>query len=223
MATIAELRVPAVDVALGTAFDRQPSLRCRVEQAIGRGFPNVWIAGPPRSDIERALEADPSIASFSLVIDGDDELLYDLGFSDDVADVATLVFDNCGTIISASAARGTWSLDVRFDDRDDASACYDDLSERGVSVDVVRLQDLTAVTSQQLGLTPEQYETLVAAVEHGYFEIPREVSMQDLADELGVSHQALSERLRRAYETLVTSELDVSPDSPSDSGPVGGD
>lgn len=90
-------------------------------------------------------------------------------------------------------------------------------------MNVVRLQDTTDVTSQQLGLTPEQYETLVAAVEHGYFEIPREVSMQDLAEELGVSHQALSERLRRAYETLVTAELDVNPDSPTDSAQVQGD
>ncbi len=31
--------------------------------------------------------------------------------------------------------------------------------------------------------------------------------MEELAAELGISHQALSERFRRAYETLVDEEL----------------
>lgn len=114
MATIAELQVPAADVALGTAFDDLPSLRCRVEQSIGRGVPDLWLNGPSRSDVESALESDPSVESYSLIIDGDDESLYDIRFSDDVAALATTVFDHGGRIIAASATRGTWSLDVRF-------------------------------------------------------------------------------------------------------------
>ena len=40
--------------------------------------------------------------------------------------------------------------------------------------------------------------------------------MQELASELDISHQALSERLRRAYGTLVTEELDVQTDGAVD-------
>lgn len=56
-------------------------------------------------------------------------------------------------------------------------------------------------------MTDEQHEALVAGVEGGYFEIPRWVSLAELAKEFRISHQALSERFRRAYRTLVSSQL----------------
>jgi hypothetical protein len=38
--------------------------------------------------------------------------------------------------------------------------------------------------------------------------VPRRASLSDIADELGVSTQAVSERLRRGVTTLVTNALD---------------
>jgi predicted DNA binding protein len=52
-------------------------------------------------------------------------------------------------------------------------------------------------------LTARQRETLRLAHERGYFEIPREVTLDDLADELGVSNQAVSERLRRGCTHVI--------------------
>jgi predicted DNA binding protein len=46
----------------------------------------------------------------------------------------------------------------------------------------------------------------------GYFEIPREASTSDIGDRLGISAQAVSERLRRGHRKLVTST--VEPDGP---------
>lgn len=57
------------------------------------------------------------------------------------------------------------------------------------------------------GLTTAQRETIVQAVEGGYYSILREMSTQDLAEALVISHQAVTERLRRAIETLVTNTL----------------
>nr|WP_222863711.1 helix-turn-helix domain-containing protein [Natronococcus pandeyae] len=54
---------------------------------------------------------------------------------------------------------------------------------------------------------------MACAVRHGYFEIPRRISLEELAAELGVTHQALSERLRRASDTLAAAELGVDADS----------
>ena len=58
-------------------------------------------------------------------------------------------------------------------------------------------------------LSSDQHEALVAAFETGYYDIPRDVTLEELADQLGISHQALSERFRRAYEGLITAELDL--------------
>lgn len=54
-----------------------------------------------------------------------------------------------------------------------------------------------------LPLTQHQYEALQAAYEHGYFEIPRAITLEDLADTLDITHQSFSERLRRAQHAFL--------------------
>ena len=53
-----------------------------------------------------------------------------------------------------------------------------------------------------VGLENEQYVALHAAVESGYYEIPREVTLDELAAELDVPRSTLSYRLRRAEAEL---------------------
>jgi len=52
------------------------------------------------------------------------------------------------------------------------------------------------------GLPPEQEAALQAAVEHGYYESPRDVDVADLAAHLDVPRSTLTYRLRRAEEWL---------------------
>ena len=52
-------------------------------------------------------------------------------------------------------------------------------------------------------LSPKQREALVVARDRGYFEVPRRATLSDLAAELGVSQQAISERLRRGTNKVM--------------------
>ena len=52
------------------------------------------------------------------------------------------------------------------------------------------------------GLSAEQDAAIEAALEHGYYETPREVDVGDLADRLGVPRSTLTYRLRRAEAHL---------------------
>ncbi|WP_267642341.1 helix-turn-helix domain-containing protein [Haloarchaeobius amylolyticus] len=56
-------------------------------------------------------------------------------------------------------------------------------------------------------LTPAQREALEASVEAGYYEVPRQATLEDVADELGVSSQATSERLRRGMRTVLNETI----------------
>ncbi|GAB7011726.1 helix-turn-helix domain-containing protein [Halorubrum trueperi] len=91
----------------------------------------------------------------------------------------------------------------------DVGAFFDDL--RGSVGDCARTELLkTASTSAggdetaggSDGLSAEQEAALRAAVEHGYYESPREVDVGGLADHLGVPRSTLTYRLRRAEERL---------------------
>ncbi|APW96716.1 transcriptional regulator [Halobiforma lacisalsi AJ5] len=56
--------------------------------------------------------------------------------------------------------------------------------------------------SRRWDLTPAQEECIRAALELGYFEIPRATSTEEVAAELGVSKSAFLERLRRGERAL---------------------
>jgi predicted DNA binding protein len=45
----------------------------------------------------------------------------------------------------------------------------------------------------------------VVAAKQGYYQIPRETTVADIADALDISTQAASERLRRGMDQLITS------------------
>jgi len=209
MTSIADIEIPADGTGVGGLFEAVPSLTCEMERVIASDGHGLWLSGASQDDVEDAIEEASAITDYSLISSDETRWLYDITFDPDTADIFELVLEEGGTVLSASASSGTWLISVRVVDRECVSSLYDRLVENDLSVTIVRLYDLAADSHSQCGLTPRQYETLVAAIDHGYFEIPREVSMQELSEELDISHQALSERLRRAYRALVTSELNV--------------
>jgi predicted DNA binding protein len=52
-------------------------------------------------------------------------------------------------------------------------------------------------------LSPRQREGLLAAVEMGYYRIPRDVTTAEIADELGIERRTFEEHLRRAENKIV--------------------
>lgn len=52
-------------------------------------------------------------------------------------------------------------------------------------------------------LTARQRECLIAAQRHGYFEVPRDCTLAELADRLGVDKSTASETIRRATARVV--------------------
>jgi len=79
------------------------------------------------------------------------------------------------------------------------STLGDALRERGDGFEVEAVYD----TVESGGpLTERQAEVLEAAVEHGYYESPRGIELNELAEVLGVRKSTLSVTLRRAEGRL---------------------
>jgi predicted DNA binding protein len=63
-------------------------------------------------------------------------------------------------------------------------------------------------SSLQDQLTDRQREVLTAAHEAGYYTWPREITGEELADELDISSPTLHEHLRAAEQTLIAMVFD---------------
>lgn len=74
----------------------------------------------------------------------------------------------------------------------------------------IELEAVTAMqpTGGRVGLTGRQREALAAAERVGYYEIPREGSVSDVANELDISTSTAGDHLRKAEASLARSYLD---------------
>jgi len=99
-----------------------------------------------------------------------------------------------------------WRLLMRSDRN--IGLLYDNLGARlrnGLSFQIGHLCEASeweGTLLEETTVAPEQRRALTAAVEAGYYEIPRAVSLDDLADDLDIPRSTLSYRLRRAEERL---------------------
>jgi predicted DNA binding protein len=57
-------------------------------------------------------------------------------------------------------------------------------------------------TTIESSLTKQQREALVAALENGYFSVPRDTTATEVADQLGISKSSFLGRLKRAQQTV---------------------
>ena len=64
-------------------------------------------------------------------------------------------------------------------------------------------RDGRAETTRRSGAESDSVELVLTAAEAGYFEVPREVSLAELADREGISDVTASERLRRGIGRFV--------------------
>ena len=120
------------------------------------------------------------------------------------------------SILEGVGEEDTWRLQLRFDDHDRLSEFFGRCAEKGISLDLemVHNPDIYQSLEIQAQLTEAQREALDAALEAGYFQVPRGTNLVELADQLGISDSAASQRLRRGIKTVL-GDYTTDPDTDS--------
>lgn len=206
MGTIAEFDIPADEFALGPTFRELEGLEVEIERLVAhdhdRLMPFAWLTADDPDALDDALASDETVESAELVSEIDDEQLYRMEWIDSIEMAVHILLDEEGTILHAMGQSDGWHIRVLFPDRNSLSRTYDFAQENDLRLDVVRIYELDSDRQGRFGLSDEQQDTLATATKLGYFDVPRGITQADLADKLDISHQALSERLRRAQKTL---------------------
>ncbi|APW97348.1 bacterio-opsin activator [Halobiforma lacisalsi AJ5] len=81
--------------------------------------------------------------------------------------------------------------------------------EAGIAPDLHKLGEYEGGQRTLDALTDRQLDVLQTAYDMGFYEVPREASIDDVADEMGLDDGTISEHLQRAERNLLTQQLAV--------------
>jgi predicted DNA binding protein len=216
MSLIAEFIVPADQFALSETLDAVPEMTIEVEQIVAHGpdhiMPYFWTTGGDYEEFETAARDDPSVKDFTRVDETDDKVLYRANWVSDVGAIVYAYTETGAILLTATGHDHHWKLQLRFDTEEDVTKFNTYINETGLAFDLTRLYEPSHLTAgSHASLTEVQEETIRAGLESGYYEIPRKITSSELAEQFGISRQALSNRFRRAHRTLAENAVVVTP------------
>lgn len=215
MGVLAEFEASSTDLVLGPTLEAMPSLDVDLERqyALDPAHPIsfCWARCPDIERLERALTSDRTVETFDRLARSGDWALYRIkGSDDDVVHAYRRWVSIGGELLECQGSDGRWVIHMRFPDRDAFARYHAFLEREGVEFALHRLADDESDSPNQTDgtvLTDSQREALALAFEHGFFEVPRETDLSTIASDLGISNQAVSERLRRGQARLIEEQL----------------
>lgn len=211
---ILEASVPATALAMEETLTKTPEVTLEIERVVahesGALTPYFWVRGGDLDTFESVIEEDPTVAEVTRLDIHDGGTLYRATWPPETKSVAQAYLNAGAVILEAVGQNDEWELRLRFDTYSQVSEFRDYCDAEDIPYDVTRMYNPSAPKAGgQFGVTPKQRDALVEALESGFYAIPRDESMADLAEELGISQQAFSNRLRRAHGNLVRNVLTI--------------
>lgn len=200
--TTAELRITLPDHVWVAEISREyPDANFRVLSAMpgeDTGFALIRIDSDGVDEIVAAMDAHQQLVSSEIIHRQES--------------TATVHFETSHPLLLLSAKHSGMAIELPVDIRDgeatvEVTGSRSRLSELGSQLRNFGLEyDLQRIETQPRPgqvLSDRQREILIAAVEAGYYDTPRESSLTELAEEVGIAKSTCSEILQRAEGTVI--------------------
>lgn len=190
--------------ALGDTFERVPDVEFDTAPVVaheaGTAIPLLWASTGDHGAVEDVLQADATTVDACQLSSHEEQSLYRVEWQPAVQSVVEALLGQQGSLLDAHGSRAGWSFRLLFRHRSSVDAVADRCRDLGLDA-VVR--GPAAKFSTGTTISEKQAEALSVALSMGYYAVPRRRTLEDVADEVGVSHQALSERLRRGQQGII--------------------
>lgn len=205
MTIVADVSIPASTIPPGGAL-RDTETYAEFARRVPVGDePHQYLRVTRTADLdafEAAVDDDERVRRFTAVEEATSRPLYRIEW--ERPPPCSALYRSDLVIERATGTPEEWIFRLRAGSGEALRAVQDDCHKRGVRFEVRRLdRSSPTAVADRYGLTAGQREALVAAFEAGFFEVPREATLDEIGEELGVSGQAASERLRRAEREII--------------------
>lgn len=210
MATVMEFTSPADEFPLGTIFENLPGVTVELERLIPDDtllIPYFWVRGAEANDIEAAFESHEGLAAIGLVDSVAAEYLMRAEWERGYVGLLSALDETQLVVLSGIGTNDGWHFEVRGESREEIRDFRTYCQEHDIPIEITAVHALLPIQGEGYELTETQREALVVAHELGYFDSPREASLEDVAEELGITQQSVSSRLQRGHRRLIAATL----------------
>lgn len=219
MLTYSELSMVHEQLALAPTLRSLDSIRINVviqgnTKPGATDFPFL-IKYKNRTELENTLENDPTVNDYELIHWNTDLGIYYIRNTLETIHISDIITAGNGFITYMGSKEKAWVVRVFLPDREALRTIWEYANEDGISIDIAELHeedvngDILKNTSHVpfRDMTTKQKSALKLAYQCGYFQEPREITLDEMADELGLSSTAVSSRLRRGIHNLIATTL----------------
>ena len=209
MTVVAEYTIPADAFHVGQILAVDPGYTIRLVEfvPIGGGIiPYFWVEDHEEgfATFEERVRGDDIVASLTALDGHTNKMLYRIEWAGQIDGLleAFQTFDMA--IETATGTTDEWRFRVFSEDHGTLSEFRQYCVDHEIPLTVERVYNPSPPDDDAAyDLTSDQLEAIRLAFDEGYFNIPRETTMTDMGDELGISRQAVSNRLRRGMVQLL--------------------
>lgn len=167
-----------------------------------------WVSGVDFDEFESAIGDDPHCRSVAHLSDVGDRRLYRVRASE--AGMRAVLYpvaaEHDVVVLETTLTCEGIQTRARVPSREVLTTVRDAVADRGVWFSLDRLYREQS-EGAGYGVTDSQRDALLAALEAGYFDVPRRTTLDEMAEEFAISDQAFSARLRRGQAGLLRNTL----------------
>ena len=205
MTVIADITIPSEEFELGRVFEQHPDITIDIERIVPLGdavIPLFWVTNGTPEAIQSTLLDSPHTEIVRDLTDAGERVLFEVRWNLDIDGIIQPLIDTSARVLEATGNTEKWEFRIRFSTQEDLNEFNQTATNKGIPVTLRHLYNPTP-PEEQSSLSDEQRKAITEAYRRGYFNIPRDVTAANLAEEFEVSDSALSERLRRGLSTVV--------------------
>ena len=211
MAIEATFTATGGEFPLAAVFAEFPAAEIELDRVVPTNefiIPYFWVRDVEIENISMENVTHPGIHDIRVIDDVDEAAFIRIDWDLAYESVLTAIIENDVNLISAHGSENQWSFEFRAESRESLADFQSYCRDREIPLELTKLHALSPFESgQEYDLTDAQREAMTVAFTLGFYDSPREATRQDVADELGISPQAVGSRLQRGARRLIASTL----------------
>lgn len=211
MPVVAVVDIPSRAFVLGEVLQEVGEYHTELTQFVPTSdklVPFLWIEHEDDERLESILRNHPLIEEVIRYDERAGRTLYELEWADTGDAFLSAFMERDILVADATGTPERWEFELLASTHGELAVFQTVCTENEIPIEVRRVANPESDDGRAY-VTGKQYEMLRLAYDRGYFEVPREVTVTELAEERGVSPQAASKLLRRGLDAVVGHVVDA--------------